>query len=572
MIISSVNELKRIAFRNLARHKVKTALSILAITISVAVYIFMDSWLVGMNVESRRNIVSYETGAAKLQTKMYFEKLDDRPMYENFDRWESYVEALEQAGYDAAPRFVFTGTLYSETGSAPVEFNAIDPVLDAKVLRVSSAVESGRYLHSGEFGILLGAMTADKLRTGIPIRPTKFELENEILPTLPESEHAFVRGLYETAAAKSGGIFAPKQVELEEGNTRYILRRNISAEETSRYWALLEESGRMSVRISTVIDIKAAPDSVRQDKYEADLLPLFTAEERSLFENAYTFDELLNAWLLDTEDPGPMEKILQAMVRVDYSGAIRHVNQLISAVVVGIVNAPNPKLNNNTAFIPLDVLQDDAGLMLEGHVTELVIRKHNASDTALPKADESPERIRAGLEALRPLPEDMAVEGWEGYARDYLAASAGDNWTSYIMIGILFILSFLGIANTMLLAILERTREIGMMRAQGMTDSQLLLTLMMEAGMVGLIGSIAGLVIGCLLNIPMVNHGVDFSAMTSSMGGDIGYRVNGVFRSGWNPPVIVLTGIVATVLSAGMAFFPTQRALKMPITESLRFD
>jgi ABC-type lipoprotein release transport system permease subunit len=211
--------------------------------------------------------------------------------------------------------------------------------------------------------------------------------------------------------------------------------------------------------------------------------------------------------------------------------------------------------------------------MLDGQVTELIIRKHNASDTALPKADESAAHITAALEAVMgPLPNDMGIEGWEGYAKDYLAASAGDNWSSYIIIGILFVLSFLGIANTMLLAILERTREIGMMRAQGMTDSQLLFTLMMEAGMVGLIGSVAGLVIGCILNIPMVEHGVDFSAMTSSMGGDIGYRVNGVFRSAWNPPAIVLSGIAATVLSAVMAFFPTRRALKMPITESLRFD
>ncbi|GHU05111.1 hypothetical protein FACS1894147_10950 [Spirochaetia bacterium] len=573
MTIASVIDLKRIAFRNLARHKVKTVLSILAIAVSVTVYIFMDSWLVGMNVESRRNIVSYETGAAKLQTKMYVSKLDDRPMYEKFDGWEAYAAALAEAGYDAAPRFVFNGTLYSETGSAPVEFNGIDPAADAQVLRVSSAVESGRYLRNGEFGILLGAVTADKLKTGIPMRPTKFELENEILSTLPESEHAFVRGLYETAAVKSGGAFAPKQVELEEGNVRYILRRNVSAEDMGRYWALLEESGRMNVRISTVIDIKAAPDSVRGDKYVADLLPLFTAEERTLFESAYVFDDLLDAWLLDTEDRYTLEAVLQAMVRVDYSGAIRHVNQLISAVVVGTLNAPNPKLNNNTAFIPLDVLQDDAGLMVEGHVTELVIRKHNANDTRLPKADESAASITAALATVMgPLPEDMAVVSWEEYVKDYLAASAGDNWSSYIIIGILFVLSFLGIANTMLLAILERTREIGMMRAQGMSDGQLLFALMLEAGMVGLLGSAAGLVIGCLLNIPMVNYGVDFSAMTSSMGGDIGYRVNGVFRSAWNPPAIVLAGIAATLLSGIMAFFPTRRALKMPITESLRFD
>jgi ABC-type lipoprotein release transport system permease subunit len=95
---------------------------------------------------------------------------------------------------------------------------------------------------------------------------------------------------------------------------------------------------------------------------------------------------------------------------------------------------------------------------------------------------------------------------------------------------------------------------------------------MMEAGMVGFFGALAGILLGCLLNIPMVNYGLDFSAMTEASGGDIGYRVAGVFRSAWNIPVIIGAGIIAPILSSCMAFFPTRRALKMPITESLRFE
>jgi hypothetical protein len=59
------------------------------------------------------------------------------------------------------------------------------------------------------------------------------------------------------------------------------------------------------------------------------------------------------------------------MIRADYSGAVRHVNQLVDAVVVGVINSPDPLPNGNTAYIPLDVLQDEAGMMLEGAVTEL---------------------------------------------------------------------------------------------------------------------------------------------------------------------------------------------------------
>jgi hypothetical protein len=48
--------------------------------------------------------------------------------------------------------------------------------------------------------------------------------------------------------------------------------------------------------------------------------------------------------------------------------------------------------------------------------------------------------------------------------------------------------------------------------------------------------------------------------------------VNGVFYSAWNVPMIFAAGIAAPLISACMAFLPTRRALKMPVTESLRFE
>jgi ABC-type antimicrobial peptide transport system permease subunit len=155
---------------------------------------------------------------------------------------------------------------------------------------------------------------------------------------------------------------------------------------------------------------------------------------------------------------------------------------------------------------------------------------------------------------------------------DYFAAAAGDNWTMLIMSAILFILSFLVIANTMLLSIMERTRELGMMRALGMTGGELIFTMMLEAAAIGLIGSLIGMLIGCLINLPLVNNGIDYSSIMENIAGDAGYRINGIFRSAWNVKVIIGTGIVATSLSSVIAFFPTRRALKMPVIESLRFE
>jgi ABC-type antimicrobial peptide transport system permease subunit len=136
----------------------------------------------------------------------------------------------------------------------------------------------------------------------------------------------------------------------------------------------------------------------------------------------------------------------------------------------------------------------------------------------------------------------------------------------------LFLLAFLGISNTILLAILERTKEIGMMRAMGMTDSQMLLVYMLEAGFLGFFGAIFGIIAGCLINYPMVKYGVDVSAMADSLGGGVGFRVASLFRSMWNYPVIIGSGFAAMLVAALMAYFPTRKALKMPITDSLRFE
>jgi ABC-type antimicrobial peptide transport system permease subunit len=60
--------------------------------------------------------------------------------------------------------------------------------------------------------------------------------------------------------------------------------------------------------------------------------------------------------------------------------------------------------------------------------------------------------------------------------------------------------------------------------------------------------------------------------MTTAMGGDMGYRVTGIFRSTWHPPVIIGSALAATLISAATAYFPIKRTLKKAITASLRFE
>ncbi|MCL2127069.1 MAG: FtsX-like permease family protein [Treponema sp.] len=584
MKLSGIWELKKIAMRNLARHKVKTALTSAAIMVSVAVYIFLNSWLGGMAIESRRNIVNYEMSAAKLQTKLYFEKKDEMPSYENFTGWENYREALENEGYASAPRYVFSGTLFSISGSAPILFHGVDPVYEAETMRYVPYVDFGRYVQNGKFEIALGTVAAEKLKVGIPTRPRRLELEALIADLAGSNggggsaDADFIRSLYDIAPPPKD-IFSPPE-KAAAGNERLVLKRNASKADLGRYWDMIAATNRNDLRINAVIDIKAVPETIRADKWEGELMPALNPAGRALMQEAYQYEDFIEAYLLDGDfeaDDAKMKEVLEAMIRAGFSGAVRHVNQLMDVVVAGVINSPAPLPNGNTAYIPLDVLQDEAGMMLEGAVTELVIREKNAPDSRLPGESESAAVITAALErglAARglSLPGDLAVHIWLDYMEDYLGYEAIQTGAPQVIAFLLLILSFLGISNTILLAILERTKETGMMRALGMTDKQMIMVYMLEAGFLGFIGSVLGIILGCAFNYPMVKYGLDFSAMADTLSGGIGFRTTGIFRSVWNIPLVIGSGIVATLLSSCMAFFPTRKALKMPITDSLRFE
>jgi ABC-type lipoprotein release transport system permease subunit len=535
--------LKRIALRNLTRHKVKTLLTCAAIMVSVAAYIWADCWIGGMGVESRRNIINYEMGAAKLQTRLYFDNKDELPAYENFAGWETYAEALDAAGYNTAPRYVFSGTVYSHSGAAPLVVNAVDPAAEARMLEYPRYIDFGRYIRPGEFALAFGAMTADKLKIGIPPRPTAAELDElvalasdtqRVFPSgsyfgmgdvasraVPDTlrvsgTEAFIRSCYQPMEVKTKA-YQTKESVAEQAKDRMALRRDLPAADMERLWALVDATGRNDVRISAVIDYKLEGDKVA------------------------------------------------------------HVYQVIDAKVVGVVNSPNPATNYNIAYIPLDVLQDEAGMMLEGHITELLIRDKTLGAADMTSKKERAPAIRAALEtglAARglALPDGLDVFSWPDYVSDYFSAEASDSGSMKALTIMLFVLSFIGISNTILLSILERGKEIGMMRAMGMTDGEMVVTYMLEAAAIGLAGSLLGIIVGCALNYPMVKYGIDYSGVMEQVGGNIGYRITGVFRSIWKFPTIIGSGIIATLLSGLMAYFPTRRAMKAAITENLRFE
>lgn len=228
----------------------------------------------------------------------------------------------------------------------------------------------------------------------------------------------------------------------------------------------------------------------------------------------------------------------------------------IDADVVGILNSPNPTINRGGIFIPLDIA--DLYLDMNGAVTQIDMHLPETIDADLAVAQ------------LRGLPEisELSVKSWRELASDYVALAKQKAAGSGVIMLLVFVIAAVGVSNTMLMTIFERIREIGMMRALGMEERKIQILFLLEAAGIGLVGSMAGVVIGVLGNIPVVRIGIDYSRTFRAM--DAGYRTAGILYGAWLPGTIITAFVAGILLAVIIAIVPTRRALRMDIPQTLR--
>jgi len=234
--------------------------------------------------------------------------------------------------------------------------------------------------------------------------------------------------------------------------------------------------------------------------------------------------------------------------------------QVLDLEVSGIVSSPDPILNRTGVFLPLDLAQSQ--LEMEGMATEISVALVPGSD-----ADAQAKALEAALTAQG---HTVRVLSWRVLASDLLAISAGKQKGSSAMLFLVFVIAAVGVGNTMLMTFYERKTEIGMLRALGMPDPRLFWSFLAEAAGIGVIGSILGLVLGGLLVAFLVFIGLDFSAVVRQM--DIGYRISGIYYGVWVPQSFIAAAVAGVVLATLCAIGPTRRALRLPITQSLRSE
>ena len=169
------------------------------------------------------------------------------------------------------------------------------------------------------------------------------------------------------------------------------------------------------------------------------------------------------------------------------------------------------------------------------------------------------------LSALFP---DLDLKDWKALTPMMAISLDYMRHVVFIYIGIfLFALSF-GIINTMLMAVLERTHELGMLSAIGMDKRKIFKMIMLETTFLTMLGSFAGIILGALLIIPTTQSGIDLTPLIgdSFKGYGMSSIVYPVLKVEMLVQIIVLV-IVASILSA---IYPARKALKLKSLEAIR--
>ncbi len=125
----------------------------------------------------------------------------------------------------------------------------------------------------------------------------------------------------------------------------------------------------------------------------------------------------------------------------------------------------------------------------------------------------------------------------------------------YVLLGLSVIISLFGIVNTLVLTVFERTRELGMLRAVGMTRRQVRRMIRHESVVTALIGAVLGIVVGIFLALlvthALANEGFVFAVPYGNL------------------VVFVIAAIIAGILAA---IFPARRAARLNVLEALQYE
>jgi len=220
--------------------------------------------------------------------------------------------------------------------------------------------------------------------------------------------------------------------------------------------------------------------------------------------------------------------------------------------VVGILKKKGSLIFDNIILINNDVLEDLTGYGDEVDLIAVVIKDTDLMNRAV----EDIEKLMRNRRGVKEGEEDFEVSTPEVMMETVNNILGGVQAFIVIIASISILVGALGIVNTMTTSVLERRKEIGIMKAIGAKNSQVFMQFFFESGMLGLMGGLVGVVIGTLIGI----------AGTAGINGFLGTELSPVIDF-----VLIIGALIGSFFIGAVAgIVPAMNAAKQNPVEALR--
>lgn len=223
--------------------------------------------------------------------------------------------------------------------------------------------------------------------------------------------------------------------------------------------------------------------------------------------------------------------------------------------VAGIYDLKMPDIEKRTVYISLAEAQNLYDL--NGQSTEVAI--------ALRRLGEEP----AVLAVLRPSLPEYEVESWETNFPELQAAVNTKGGVMNIFSVVILIISGIGVLNLLLMAVYERTREIGVLGALGFRPRQISGLFILEGIILGMVGVALGVCLGLLINGTLMRVGLDFTAYSNAT--DYMALLNERIYPTWGVDKLLGRALTVAVISALAALIPAREAAQREPAEALHY-
>ena len=222
--------------------------------------------------------------------------------------------------------------------------------------------------------------------------------------------------------------------------------------------------------------------------------------------------------------------------------------------VVGLFDSGIDMIDAAHVFIPLSSAQELYSMW--GQVTQWVLR-----------TDERQQTDKIAVQLRAELGPDYEVLTWKQLLPEMVQMIRFHEVMAYIVVFIVFFVVAVGVANTIFMAVMERTREFGVMLALGTSQSQIIQLVLLESFMLGVIGLILGNIVGLAITVYYSTTGIDLTQYTLAMETMPGLSGSVYPLILWDH--VLLVSIVTLTISIFPALYPAWRVSHLQPVEAI---